>query len=375
MDGDNESRYIHRLLLNRVELLKIIVLTFFLAFAVNLLAGYVLTKSSFTPNVILIVGSTMCFIAALFLINNLLFSDRIKSICYEAFFIYDHKTNESMLVPNYDFSKELSRNLNALFVENPAIKRSWELEPLSKMFGSLEEDDEGASSIKFHLNNKSVRLISEAAEYNILEILSTTLTDHFNDEEFKDDYLKVYRRGDIPDVLLSNHFLDLFSRPREERPLFAKHSRKHRDKTKTCFEFGPKGAVYNNFDLILPKGSNIKRLKPNELEIDTNRLKLLVDICFGGFSTNLPNEKEFLNEYVGVRNLHKKRQDLHVYSIDINIKVTIKYIAFLTPLGWEYYNWVDSFLDSINDHISKNEYFNRIQWLAAHTVLKCLKGK
>lgn len=74
-----------------------------------------------------------------------------------------------------------------------------------------------------HLVNKPVRsaeLLAEAVEYLVLDKISTHLTDYFNEESFAEQNLKVYRREDVPDILLRNRFLETFSRPTEQRPAF-----------------------------------------------------------------------------------------------------------------------------------------------------------
>jgi hypothetical protein len=59
-------------------------------------------------------------------------------------------------------------------------------------------------------------------------------------------------------------------------------------------------------------------------------------------------------------------------EIQVGIQITIKLRAMLSTNGWEYYRWVDSFLERIENEISREAFFNRIQWESVVSLLECL---
>jgi len=61
-----------------------------------------------------------------------------------------------------------------------------------------------------------------------------------------------------------------------------------------------------------------------------------------------------------------------VFQINIDVKVLFKFGALLSRTGWEYYQWVDSFLNKLDKNISQSTFFESIGWNSALTVIKCL---
>ena len=96
------------------------------------------------------------------------------------------------------------------------LKKMWDKGPVDK--GLHYDKDTGKVSCA---TGKGHQLIIEATEYYVLEKLSSHLTDYFNRPHFDEQELHTFARNDIPDVLLSNRFLELFSKPMEDRPLFS----------------------------------------------------------------------------------------------------------------------------------------------------------
>ena len=72
----------------------------------------------------------------------------------------------------------------------------------------IEREERAAA--KKNMATPDRRLILEATEYFLLRMLSTHLTNYFNDEKFKEENLTKLERKDIPQVLLENRFLNLF---------------------------------------------------------------------------------------------------------------------------------------------------------------------
>jgi hypothetical protein len=139
------------------------------------------------------------------------------------------------------------------------------------------------------------RLIMEATEYFILEMLSTHLTDYFNDEKFKEENLTTIERKDIPHVLLENRFLNLFSKPMEERAAFK--DRYIPKGIRGSSQVG--GAEFSYFDLILPTKSKVSRIDEKTFEISTQKFSLQVTISYMGTDELLPTnfERYYLRTY------------------------------------------------------------------------------
>ncbi len=63
------------------------------------------------------------------------------------------------------------------------------------------------------------------------------------------------------------------------------------------------------------------------------------------------------------------------YEINIDIDVLIKLGALFTKSGWEYYYWIDSFLEQLDADISKDTFFERIGWETVLTIIQCFEHK
>jgi hypothetical protein len=96
---------------------------------------------------------------------------------------------------------------------------------------------------------------------------------------FKKQTLSTYGRKDIPSVLLTNTFLELFSRPMAERPAFVGFGT---DNENTVYAIGADGVIFEKFDLTLPKGSAVKRPEKNKIVIETKKVKILMVVRYDG---------------------------------------------------------------------------------------------
>jgi len=356
--AQNKRAIVEYIAISRKNFLELFVVAILIALGTNLIAGQFVASAVLSPLVSVLLGAIICLGSVLYLATRL-FTKRVEIRNYEAFLIYDQKNNEIIEVPRYKFAEEVCSYMEGAFAENPALKKLWDKEPLGR--NPISEEHRGVKS-----RPKSFQLISEAAEYFVLSRLSTHLTDYFNTQSFQKKNLGKYGREDIPEVLLSNRFLELFSRPRENRPAFVNGTFRQKEDGEVVCAYGPGGAIYEKFDLILPKRSAIRRPNPNNIEIETAKLKMSMSVHFEGFCTVLP--KEFEQYYLGLSN----SPSVPPYKLNIQLKVSIKLGALLTRTGWEYYRWVDSFLDKMDDEISEETFFERINWEATLTTLQCL---
>jgi hypothetical protein len=87
-------------------------------------------------------------------------------------------------------------------------------------------------------------------------------------------------------------------------------------------------------------------------------------------------EKYYLN--LKLKQTHTPKGILLNYGVDeayIDIQITVKLRAMLSNAGWEYYRWVDSFLDEIEKNISREAFFNRTNWDNIAVLMKCLANR
>ena len=131
--------------------------------------------------------------------------------------------------------------------------------------------------------------------------------------------------------------------------------------------YNSSGAMYNRFDLRLPKGSKVLRKSKNQLLIDTPVLSMLIEIVYDGFSTVLGSD--FKRFYLNIRDGWR---DCHTYKFAIKAEVKFKPRIFSSKEKGNYYAWVDSFMDELEIYASKDQFFRRINWDSASCMLRSI---
>lgn len=182
------------------------------------------------------------------------------------------------------------------------------------------------------------------------------------------EQLRELTREDVPSVVFKNRFLDTFSRPMHERAAFVDTTLTRTPsigKISASFQAG--GVRYAEFDLVLPAGAKVSRSSPTSVEIDTPRFRLTIEVAFAAYNTNLPRGFERL--YLEGRSL----SNVSAYKVDVNTLITFKPLSLLSQSGWQYHTWVDSFLSSLEDAFSADEFFRRIDWDRAMTVARVVQ--
>jgi len=352
------------ILLQKANITEIFIIAIIIAMGVNLVANSLGTYYETSPLTTLVLGMILILASVVYLLARIL-SGSTHSHEYEGFFIYDEKLNKTLDIHRYNFSEELGRYLRAAFHENKALETVWKKEPLKRGKAFITTAGERKEKSK-----RSHQLICEAVEYFVLSQLSTHLTDYFNDEKFRRENLEEFERNDIPDVLLKNRFMELFSRPMEERPSFVKDElrRKKEEGIGEVVAAFKGGTFFSKFSLVLPKESRIRRLEEGKIEIDTGRFTITIVIRFEGFNTSLPVNFE---EYY--LSLQRYWERYCVYQVNVDFAVHFKFGRLMTKTDWRYYQWVDSFLNKFDRLFSKTMFFKSIGWNVALTVMNCMK--
>ncbi|SEJ58301.1 hypothetical protein SAMN05216201_11190 [Pseudomonas linyingensis] len=282
---------------------------------------------------------------------------------FDGFFCVNQTTNLLVEVPGYDFSEDMNRSFGALFAENDAPKKLWDSDPLTKTFEYSEVTGTFARR-----TTAAGQLVIEATEYYLLEKLSTHLTDFFNKPDFNEDLLTEFSREDVPGIVFKNRFLDTFSRPMHERAAFVDSTMEDKSKVGVVSaSSGPGGVQYSKFDLILPASAAVRRNSDHSIEIDTPKFRLKLEVEFIGVNTIVP--RGFGRLYLDGLGV----PDLQAYKVGINTQVEFKALALFTPSGWQYHMWLDSFLASLEEDFSRDEFFKRIDWPKAITISRVVE--
>lgn len=245
----------------------------------------------------------------------------------------------------YHFVRDFRRTTEAIFNENTALGMQWKEDPLDAMY---EHKDSGSTQIRTTLG---ARLVNEIAEYLVLELLSTHLTDYFNSRQFDQSRLRTLERKDVPDIVLSNRALETISRDPADRPAFA-----DRNFGKNITSASAGTHAYSRFDLTLPRGAVISRSSDGELQISTKGLKLTIACEFQGLNVYMPSS--FDKHYLKISDFRK----LNWFDVPIRLLVKVNLTQAILGRAWPYQEWVESFLQKCRDEFDMDRFLSRIQW-------------
>jgi hypothetical protein len=250
--------------------------------------------------------------------------------------------------------------IRAIRAENKAIKSLWQ----RARFGNFEEPESDGSARAAKEGDKLVR---EAVEYFVLNKLSLHLSAYFSsDRNVADDSVVKIQRRTIPQLLLDNRFLELFSKPMSQRAAFA-HESDLENHENIVFATGEDGEIFDQFELILPPEATLSRTDENTLRIMTKRFTLKISPEFERTSTLFP--RGFSEQYAGMGFL-----DLHPYHVRLKLEISFRWWSILTRKGWDYYEWLDSFVEELEQSFSLDEFIDRIGWHTAQTVAICIRS-
>jgi hypothetical protein len=374
--NEREQRPLQGILSGRGFVIELWASAVFLALGISLVANVI--SDSWSALIELSVGLFIVAISVGYLALRYLETNR--TIRFHGCVAYDQGANEVREIPGYHLSGHISFDLKAAFAENEDLKHR-----LGKMQDYLltRHTDKPSS-------DEPIMLLNEALEYWTLGQLSTHLRRYFDSPRFDATLLQTYTRDNIPTELLSNRFLDLFSKDPADRPIFQK-----RDQTPGVMTFfagsteqiggkevwtsisAPGGATYSRFHLVLPAKGTISRDRDGRLLIDTTFLRLLIRLQYdGGSSGRLPDQ--FMKYYVGPGKLEGQGVIgfVRVVALGVSgeVSIKIKPRALFSRRAWEYYMWADSFLESIQNRANIHQFMERINWTQIEAQLRSADG-
>ena len=301
----------------------------------------------------------------------LVFSSNVKSMnkskAINGFFIYDVKNKSLKDIPEYKISGDMSEYLNASFIENKAIKALWEKDPI------YAENEHGEPIFENTTGEvlASWNILIELIEYCIIVNLSRHLNSYFNHSHFKNNRVKELSRADIPSVLLTNRFLNLFSEKMQNRELFVNESDIINDPEMDWVILSINGAVYQNSNLVLPVNSTIKRKDKNTIVLDTKLITLTLSCYFDGTSTVL--KTGFEEYYLGIKGFDEFLNN-RVFKFDINVDIKFKLLSYFSLSRWIYYMWADEFITKLEEYVSMDSFFDKINWNTVYTLIESNKN-
>lgn len=323
------------------DLITIFLTAVFLASGVNLLINQCL--------ILIIVGIVLIFLSFLCLILVLITKKGRVHEEFKAFFIYNKKKNKFEEIPEYEFSSDQITFMNAVFAESINLKEFWKTKPLNN---------------GFPIEDNLKKFINELTEYCILNKLFTHNEDYFNKSGFTPSDIKKIERNDFPELLVKNRFLEIISKPMSERALF--NFEKESDDLNIVSANGKNDALFDRFDLYLPKNCILRKPTDNVIIIDSDLMCISITTNFEGFSTCLPNQ--FVKSYLKIDNEIKT---ISTFQIEIIVDINIKIKSLFLKGDLKYYRWVDEFLQTLVTYLSDDAFFERINWNTAITMLHC----
>ncbi len=336
----------------RSAFFEILIVGVLIGVSVSTLGSIVFDK--FKDNTtILFIALLIILVFCMWLLSKKFIKSRRAVFSSSGFFIYVKESNKVKDIPRYRFSENLVRHLNAAFCENEAIKRQWNEEPLSNVFSQDSEKRAVASQ----------KLIREAVDYYLIEKLSTHLTDYFNKEHYDKSELTEFSREDIPSILLRNRLLQMFSSPMEDREAFSSKNSIPKRGT-VVMAMGKGGALYSRFDLVLPRGAKVTR-EDEKIVINTSNFTLKIETIFNGTSYLTP--RNFEKYYLGMESMRDYRE----FNVTFKAEVEFKLLAALRKSKWDYHAWLDGFLSKVEEEMSGELFFDRIQWETVATMIQC----
>ena len=335
----------------RANLLELMAVAVCIALGVHLLGGGLLLHVNWSASAVTILGVALIILGGSYLVVRVAPSIS-RRFSFQGVLAVAGNAHEVVPIDRYEFAEDTVRHLRALASENKALAKAWADNPLSEIGLDVEKKNFTRKV------SPAAKLAREALEYFVLKELSLHLSSYFQNNPRIDDaeIVKLGRR-DIPSVLLENRFLELFSRPMAEREAFLPADEPETER-KVVFSYGKDGAIFDHFELILPRGAQVSRIDANRILVRTKRFLMQVEVVFVGFAANLPSRFEELY-------LEHDFGEVSPYQINLEIDVKFKWWSLLTAAGWEYYRWLDSFLDRIAEGFSFERFLQDIGWNTA----------
>lgn len=341
--------------LSRAKFAELIIVAIFLGFGISLTSSSITLITGFKPSQGIYIGGAICIISVIY-ISLKVFARRKEVYSFKGFFILDEKPNKIVKIEGHKLSESLRGYFESAFLENKDLEHIWDNDSLKLQDGLKTPEP------------RSMDIIREALEYFLLDTLSTHLIGYFKYPLQENKNISVLKREDIPSILLSNRFLELFSKPMKDRAAF--EGIEEETEEEDWYILDVDSGSYRKFSLVLPYKSKVSRTNKGEIEIETHKFNITMKVNFDGCNTVLPDG--FKEYYLSINGFEGYIANV-VYQVEFNFSIKFKFMSLFSSFGWKDYNWIDSFLDLISKSVTKESFFNRINWDTIATLIKCLK--
>jgi hypothetical protein len=343
------NRYVGDVVELRGRTIELLVVAVALALAISLIATAAPQLAGFGNEATLVIGCVL-FVLCLSYFYARLRPSLAKTCKFRGVLAVD-KSNNPVRIERYGFAEKAQRYVSALGAENKALGQTWARG--------------GTNFPNQHRMQLNRELTHQLIEYFVLNELSLHLSEYFESDRNVDSTLVAHiKRVDIPQILFSNRFLELFSKPLDQRDAFM-DGKKPQD-GEVVFAIGKDGQLFDHFELALPKGTRLSRT-PVGVKLKTRRFVLDINPIYDGFSTNLPSD--FENLYMGC-----KFDTIDRYLVQLEVKMKFRWWSLMTPTGWDFYEWIDSFVDRIELTFSFEKFTQDIGWQSAHSTAIALQN-
>lgn len=276
-----------------------------------------------------------------------------SKIIIESIVTYDKENKQLIEVPGYFFSEELKKYLDAACSESNDIKSVWNKDYI----GLNRIVNKGKGNTQVSLNLSSY-LLNQLIEYILLKELSLITVDYFNKSQLKKRKVNKIKKIDVPDLMASNVFLNLFSKATSERVAF-----NNRENPNVVMAYASNGALFEMFELVLPQKCKINKNGNNIIELKHPLFKLRLTPAFTGFGAVLP--QGFTKHY-----LHSNVHKVCCYKAMIGIELKLSWRAFFIKKS-EYFEWIDKYIEYLVEHNSFQHFIDKIQWDVVKTIIEC----
>lgn len=363
---------INQIIDEKKELIELVLVAVVLAISLGFLTNLIAVKLPFWTVWIFLLVSLACL--ATFssrLVKKLSFDEKIPAVVF-----FRSTTNSLVPVKGYDFAEDMARTIRAIEAENKSIFSGWANDPLSKprepnTVNEREREKQYIAISRMNIDDseipqkpRSVELLEEIAQFCLLESLSTHLRDYFDHTD--SGAIEELQRKDIPELLHANRVLNLLTTPIEQRDIFieAFPDPDKRPEGEIHSLWSSDGAIYNRFDLVLPKNSAVTIPETKIVRLETKRLIVEIKVSYPGTTANTPTF--FENAYLKIPNY-----EIETRNLVVEIKGRIKIFALLSSKGWADYQWIDSFRERIRSEWDFEEFLQRINWTSIEAMLYC----
>ncbi|CQR63519.1 Hypothetical Protein PMSV [Streptomyces leeuwenhoekii] len=364
----SEVSFISRIREARSSIPEALTLAGLLAFAIAILSAGIYEIAG--PAISIFLGFTLTLTCVIYIIAR-----KTKPQVYDAKFqtVAFLKRGDStpLRVRNYHFSERLSSHMRSAFAEAPALKAQWGagFTPKEKRSQFFDPDS----------YEPGLRLIKEAAEYELLETLATKLSDYFNQHRGETAAIREYSRANLPDVLLSNRLFEIFSRDMADREGF--DSAREGDKEE-IIEGNKKivirviaassrdGRYYHHFSLTLPKDSRIYRPEGHgagALNIQGPVVDIELRVHCQGYAASIPFS--FSKHYMKM-----SYEEVRPLQVEVSVRITVK-----RRFNWRMkenvgsYGWVEPLMGRLRKDFDFEFFLQRINWESIEATIWSLK--